>query len=103
MYEALSREPALRDIVPRFLREVEYRGETFIELQDLLHQFHDPHVMDIKMGTRTFLESEVQNTFAREDLYLKVSTVLISIERSSGRMAKLARNCGNLFLRLTRA
>lgn len=73
VYEALSKEPALRDIVPRFLREVEYGGETFIELQDLLHNFRDPHVMDIKMGTRTFLESEVQNTFAREDLYLKVS------------------------------
>lgn len=72
VYEALSQEPALRDIVPRYLREVEYGEQTFIELQDLLHGFRDPHVMDIKMGTRTFLESEVQNTFAREDLYLKV-------------------------------
>ncbi|KAL6954048.1 inositol-trisphosphate 3-kinase, partial [Sarracenia purpurea var. burkii] len=75
VYEALSQEPALKDIVPRYLREVEYAGETFIELQDLLHGFRDPHVMDIKMGTRTFLESEVQNTFAREDLYLKMIAV----------------------------
>lgn len=72
VYEALSEEPHLRDIVPRFLREVEYNGEKYIELQDLLHSFRDPYVMDVKMGTRTFLESEVQNTFAREDLYLKV-------------------------------
>lgn len=73
VYEALSAEPHLRHVVPRFLREVEYKGEKYIELQDLLHSFRDPYVMDIKMGARTFLESEVQNTFAREDLYLKVS------------------------------
>jgi 1D-myo-inositol-triphosphate 3-kinase len=60
--------------VPRYFREVEFQGEKFIELQDLLHGFSDPHVMDIKMGTRTFLESEVQKTTARPDLYQKVSS-----------------------------
>jgi len=45
----------------------------FIEMQDLLHGFTDPNVMDIKMGTRTFLESEVTNLTARPDLYEKVS------------------------------
>ena len=74
VYEALSSDPAMRDIVPRYFREVEYHGEKFIELQDLLHGFSDPHVMDIKMGTRTFLESEVQKTTARPDLYQKVSS-----------------------------
>jgi 1D-myo-inositol-triphosphate 3-kinase len=64
----------MRDIVPRYFREVEYQGEKFIELQDLLHGFSDPHVMDVKMGTRTFLESEVQKTTARPDLYQKVSS-----------------------------
>ena len=44
----------------------------FIEMQDLLHGFTDPNVMDIKMGTRTFLESEVTNLTARSDLYDKV-------------------------------
>ncbi|XP_050436892.1 inositol-trisphosphate 3-kinase homolog isoform X2 [Adelges cooleyi] len=75
VYEALSNEPSLQDIVPRYYREVEYNGQTFIELQDLLYGFRDPHVMDIKMGTRTFLESEVQNTAARKDLYLKMIAV----------------------------
>ena len=42
-------------------------------MQDLLHGFTDPNVMDIKMGTRTFLESEVTNLTARPDLYEKVS------------------------------
>jgi 1D-myo-inositol-triphosphate 3-kinase len=73
VYEALGADPAMRDIVPRYFREVEYHGEKFIELQDLLHGFSDPHVMDVKMGTRTFLESEVQKTTARPDLYQKVS------------------------------
>ncbi|CAH1714643.1 unnamed protein product [Aphis gossypii] len=31
--------------------------------------------MDIKMGTRTFLESEVKNSSARQDLYLKMIAV----------------------------
>ena len=44
-------------------------------MQDLLHGFTDPNVMDIKMGTRTFLESEVTNLTARHDLYEKVSQV----------------------------
>jgi 1D-myo-inositol-triphosphate 3-kinase len=43
-------------------------------MQDLLHGFTDPNVIDIKMGTRTFLESEVTNATARSDLYQKVPT-----------------------------
>jgi 1D-myo-inositol-triphosphate 3-kinase len=66
----------LRGVTPAYLREVQYKGQTFIELQDLLHGFRDPHVMDVKMGTRTFLESEVQHAAARHDLYLKVSLLL---------------------------
>ena len=27
-------------------------GAVYIEIEDLLHQFTDPNVMDIKMGTR---------------------------------------------------
>lgn len=46
-------------------------------MQDLLYNFHNPSVMDIKMGTRTFLESEVTNTKARHDLYEKVSFFLL--------------------------
>ncbi|XP_023707854.1 inositol-trisphosphate 3-kinase homolog isoform X2 [Cryptotermes secundus] len=75
VYEALGSDPAMKDIVPRYFREVEYKGEKFIELQDLLHGFSDPHVMDVKMGTRTFLESEVQKTTARPDLYQKMVAV----------------------------
>jgi len=27
-------------------------GAVYIEIEDLLHQFSDPNVVDIKMGTR---------------------------------------------------
>ncbi|XP_031848410.1 inositol-trisphosphate 3-kinase-like protein isoform X2 [Nomia melanderi] len=75
VYEVLSKDKELRDCIPRYYREVEYKGETFIELQNLLFGFNDPHVMDIKMGTRTFLESEVSKTTARPDLYQKMIAV----------------------------
>ncbi|XP_049867668.1 inositol-trisphosphate 3-kinase homolog isoform X2 [Pectinophora gossypiella] len=71
-YEALAACPHMRSVIPRYYRELEYGGEQFIELQDLLHGFRDPHVMDIKMGTRTFLEDEVSNARARTDLYDKM-------------------------------
>ncbi|XP_011505987.1 PREDICTED: inositol-trisphosphate 3-kinase A isoform X2 [Ceratosolen solmsi marchali] len=75
VYEALSKDEALKDWIPRYYREVEYHGDTFIELQDLLFGFNEPHVMDIKLGTRTFLESEVSKTTARHDLYQKMIVV----------------------------
>ncbi|XP_057377176.1 inositol-trisphosphate 3-kinase homolog isoform X2 [Daphnia carinata] len=74
VYEALMKDSA-SDIVPKYYRDVSYQGESFIEMQDLLHGFTDPNVIDIKMGTRTFLESEVTNTAARSDLYQKMVKV----------------------------
>jgi len=74
VYEALLGDSAC-DIVPKYYRQVSYQGESFIEMQDLLHGFTDPNVMDIKMGTRTFLESEVTNLTARSDLYDKMVKV----------------------------
>ncbi|KAG8225951.1 hypothetical protein J437_LFUL005989 [Ladona fulva] len=67
-------EPA-RDVLPRYFREVTYKGENFLELQDLLYGFVDPYVMDIKIGTRTFLEREATADLSsppRHDLYLKM-------------------------------
>ncbi|KAF5282353.1 hypothetical protein FQR65_LT14342 [Abscondita terminalis] len=78
VYEELSQDILLRDIIPKYYRQVEYQGEKFIELQDLLHGFQDPQVIDVKMGTRTFLECEVEKTSARHDLYHKM--VLIDPE-----------------------
>ncbi|XP_076445157.1 inositol-trisphosphate 3-kinase homolog [Babylonia areolata] len=73
-YQALMEEP-LKDMVPTFHREVEYNGEYFIEMDDLLQHFSDPNIMDIKMGKRTFLELEVKNPVLRKDLYEKMVTI----------------------------
>lgn len=70
-YEALMHDP-MCEMVPKFFRDVNYKGDNFIEIEDLLYEFKDAAIMDIKMGTRTFLESEVENTKARHDLYEKM-------------------------------
>ena len=74
-YTEIMRDPALRGITPKFFREIQHRNEAFIEIQDLLAEFPDTAsraVMDIKIGTRTFLESEVSNGNKRADLYRKM-------------------------------
>lgn len=74
VYEALMKDVA-REVVPKFYKEITYEGERFIEISDLLHGFNNPSMMDIKVGNRTFLESEVTNNKARNDLYLKMMKV----------------------------
>lgn len=43
---------ALRGCVPAFHGEVERDGEHYLQLQDLLHGFDGPCVLDCKMGVR---------------------------------------------------
>ncbi|XP_018798292.1 PREDICTED: inositol-trisphosphate 3-kinase A [Bactrocera latifrons] len=74
-YKLLTQEPQTAKIVPQFYGAQALNGENFIELQDLLTGFKDPCVMDIKMGCRTFLESEVTNKTLRPDLYKKMVAV----------------------------
>ncbi|RUS80261.1 hypothetical protein EGW08_011990, partial [Elysia chlorotica] len=92
-YRALKDYPQACYITPIFYREVEYNGEFFIEMEDLLHHFHDPSIMDIKMGTRTFLEAEVKNPTLRADLYEKMIKVEPEAptdqERDQGAITKL--------------
>lgn len=40
VYEELTQDPLIKDIIPKYYREVDYQGEKFIELQDLLHEFN---------------------------------------------------------------
>lgn len=74
VYEGLMEEgEPLKEFVPLYFREIEVaKGEKYIELQDLLSQFSNPSVMDCKMGTRTFLESEVSKKSKRKDLLAKM-------------------------------
>lgn len=73
-YEDLKND-VMCDMIPKYFRDLEYGGDKFIELQNLLYDFDNASIMDIKMGTRTFLESEVSNTKARSDLYEKMIKV----------------------------
>jgi 1D-myo-inositol-triphosphate 3-kinase len=43
-------------------------------MEDLLYNFKNPSIMDIKIGVRTFLEDEnnEKETQPREDLYMKL-------------------------------
>lgn len=74
-YQGIVQDPQVCSLVPKFYRSVEYQGEYFIEMQDLLYSFKNPAIMDIKMGTRTFLEKEVQNMKERPDLFDKMVKV----------------------------
>ncbi|KAL7642644.1 UNVERIFIED_CONTAM: hypothetical protein RMT77_007208 [Armadillidium vulgare] len=71
VYERLMKDVA-KSVVPKFYRELTHEGERYIEITDLLYGFVNPSIMDIKIGNRTFLESEVSNTEARNDLYKKM-------------------------------
>ncbi|XP_054167962.1 inositol-trisphosphate 3-kinase homolog isoform X2 [Oppia nitens] len=71
-YEALMQDSYMCEMVPKFFRHVSYMGDYFIEIEDLLYEYKDAAIMDIKMGTRTFLEEEVKNRKPRNDLYEKM-------------------------------
>uniref|UniRef100_A0A0N5ARE7 Kinase n=1 Tax=Syphacia muris TaxID=451379 RepID=A0A0N5ARE7_9BILA len=71
-YRSIMEDSALKGFTPKFYKEIDYKNESFIEIEDLTTQFDNPAIMDIKIGTRTFLESEVQNCTLRPDLYKKM-------------------------------
>uniref|UniRef100_A0A182JKZ2 Kinase n=1 Tax=Anopheles atroparvus TaxID=41427 RepID=A0A182JKZ2_ANOAO len=74
-YRQLMVDPHAVKVVPKFLGVHQLGSDHFIELHNMLHGFVEPNVMDIKMGFRTFTESEVSNTALREDLYRKMIAV----------------------------
>uniref|UniRef100_A0A6M2DNI4 Kinase n=1 Tax=Xenopsylla cheopis TaxID=163159 RepID=A0A6M2DNI4_XENCH len=76
-YRELAADPLASRLAPTYLGEYSATNseDRYIELEDLLHGFRDPHVMDIKIGRRTFLESEVGNSEARKDLFRKMVEV----------------------------
>lgn len=76
-YERLmDDDEPLRDFVPLYFKEVELmEGEFYLELEDLLANFVNPNVMDVKMGVRTFLETEVTKKALRKDLLEKMMSL----------------------------
>merc|ERR1719329_492781 len=64
--------------IPRFQGSLESQDDNgnpaqFIRITNLLHGFISPKVMDVKIGVRTFLESECKNKKPRPDLYEKMA------------------------------
>uniref|UniRef100_A0A1I7Y7K4 Kinase n=1 Tax=Steinernema glaseri TaxID=37863 RepID=A0A1I7Y7K4_9BILA len=95
-YKEISADLALKGMTPRFFKEIQHKNESFIEIQDLLSQFPgvlSRAVMDIKIGTRTFLEAEVKNATKRADLYQKMVAIDPSApteaEKAEGAITKL--------------
>lgn len=70
----------LKDFVPKYNGTVkDDEGKTFIEMEDLLSTFHDPCIMDCKIGVRTYLEEDLEKSERdpepREDLYKKMIAI----------------------------
>jgi len=70
-YTDLMKDP-LRDVVPKFHGHKSHADKDYLELECLLSHFNEPCVMDIKMGTRTYLKNEPKNLIPREDLFQKM-------------------------------
>ncbi|KAL3875092.1 hypothetical protein ACJMK2_038026 [Sinanodonta woodiana] len=69
----------LRPYVPEYRGDAEQNNERYLQLQDLLCEFNEPNVMDVKMGVRSFLEEELvkarQKPTLRKDMYKKMLEV----------------------------
>jgi 1D-myo-inositol-triphosphate 3-kinase len=46
-------------------------NKQYIEMQDLLYDFDNPVIMDVKLGIRSFLEEDCSGE-PRKDLYMKI-------------------------------
>ena len=78
----MSNDEYAKNLIPTFHSSLIINGEEYIEMEDLLRRFErkskdlltndEPWVMDIKMGTRTFLEKEISSSSSRSDLYEKM-------------------------------
>jgi 1D-myo-inositol-triphosphate 3-kinase len=76
VYTAFAQVPddEIHEFIPRFHGIVQSSAKTFISMSNLLDNFDNPVVMDIKLGTRTFLESELTKSDLRPDLYERMAS-----------------------------
>ncbi|KER24572.1 hypothetical protein T265_07802 [Opisthorchis viverrini] len=58
---------ALRPHVPKYEGEKLLGSTRYVQMQDLLFGVQSPCIMDCKMGTRTFLEDEVNDAVTKRD------------------------------------
>lgn len=65
-------EDRLKPFVPQFRGLVDRKGHSYVEMQNLLHGFLRPDVMDVKIGLRTYLLEDVAASGPRMDLLEKM-------------------------------
>jgi len=99
-YRTLSadfKDDALHGFVPAFAGVCESfntKGEVIqmIRMSNLLHGFKQPKVIDVKLGVRTFLESECINKKMRADLFARAEKMypseLLEEEKEAKGMTK---------------
>uniref|UniRef100_T1JR28 Kinase n=1 Tax=Tetranychus urticae TaxID=32264 RepID=T1JR28_TETUR len=65
-------DATMNRFLPKLHKIYNVKKSCFIAIDNLLYGFDNPSIMDIKMGSRTFLEDEVSNDELRADLYEKM-------------------------------
>ncbi|CAF1130632.1 unnamed protein product [Adineta steineri] len=70
----------LKTFVPKYNGTVtDDEGKSYIEMEDLLATFHEPCIMDCKIGVRTYLEEDLAKSESdpvpRADLYEKMIAI----------------------------
>lgn len=82
----------LAPFVPQVVGTVLIDGQRYLEMQDLLANFHNPAVMDVKMGSRTYREEELSSALReaklRHDMFVKMVEVDESEPTAEERLAK---------------
>jgi 1D-myo-inositol-triphosphate 3-kinase len=93
--EASRAQDPIRRFIPGFHGVAAEGGEAVgacLRLENLLYGMAQPVVMDIKLGTRTFLMSESENETPRSDLFKKLvkshPSVLTSMELDAKAVTK---------------
>lgn len=76
-YEALQAE-ALRKFAPSYHGHIERGAITLLRLENMTAGCSTPCVMDLKLGTRSFVEAEANNSKKRTDLAQKIADLDVS-------------------------
>ena len=76
-YEALQAE-ALRKFAPSYHGHIERGAITLLRLENMTAGCSTPCVMDLKLGTRSFVEAEANNSKRRTDLAQKIADLDVS-------------------------
>ncbi|CAG5095127.1 Oidioi.mRNA.OKI2018_I69.XSR.g14045.t1.cds [Oikopleura dioica] len=77
-------------LIPKLIELVEIEKVEFIKMENLTRRFKAPAIMDVKLGSRTYLFYEANNR-QRNDLYKSVTPV------KAYRIEGFRRSCGEKF------